>query len=54
MVQLRTGDTDQRSSVTPEGITETELGQTLLNGANIAMVSWTVLVTMQNASVYFM
>jgi hypothetical protein len=29
----------RRSEVTPEGITETELGQTLLNGNNIAMVS---------------
>jgi hypothetical protein len=27
------------SEVTPEGITETPLGQTLLNGNNIAMVS---------------
>jgi hypothetical protein len=39
------GDEDEeasltrRSEVTPEGITETELGQTLLNGNNIAMVS---------------
>lgn len=27
------------SAVTEEGITETDLGQTLLNGNNIAMVS---------------
>jgi hypothetical protein len=27
------------SEVTPQGITETPLGQTLLNGNNIAMVS---------------
>ena len=27
------------SSVTAQGITETDLGQTLLNGNNIAMVS---------------
>lgn len=33
--------TEGASSVTPQGITETPLGQTLLNGNNIAMVSRT-------------
>ncbi|GFZ44136.1 hypothetical protein JCM24511_01857 [Saitozyma sp. JCM 24511] len=32
----------RRSEVTPEGITETELGQTLLNGNNIAMSPWQI------------
>lgn len=39
----------RRSEVTPEGITETELGQTLLNGNNIAMVSRRCLLSRHRA-----
>lgn len=35
---------DVISEVTAAGITETEMGQTLLNGANIAMVRDTVIL----------